>query len=376
MDNLALSPDERMRYARHLILPGLGLEGQLKLKAAKVLVVGAGGLGSPVLLYLAAAGIGTIGIIDHDRVDASNLQRQVLFGTKDIGKSKAQTAAQHLLGLNPNIQIVVYDHALNIENAMEIVAQYDIIADGTDNFPTRYLVNDACVLLGKINVHAAIFRFDGQVAVFNAPLANGERSSNYRDIFPHPPAAGSVPDCAEGGVLGVLPGIIGSMQASEVIKLAAGLGAPLVDRIFIFDALRMESRSLSIKKDPENPISGLQPSIKALVDYDLFCGIPKTASIQGISAFEFRKWEMEGRKFQLVDVREAAEYALDHLGGKLIPLGVVANETHLIARDRPVVVHCQSGNRSAKAIEILMEQGFSNLYNLEGGIVAFNALNS
>lgn len=368
----AFSQEESARYQRHFVLPKFGKEGQLRLKNSKVLVVGAGGLGSPVLLYLAAAGIGEIGIIDHDRVEVHNLQRQVLYGVTDIGKGKAKAAAARIKDLNPHVQVQIFEEALTSENAMEIIAEYDIVADGTDNFQTRYLVNDACVLLDKVNVYASIFRFEGQVSVFNFLQEDGTRGPNYRDLYPSPPPAGTVPDCAEGGVLGVLPGMIGSIQANEVIKVAAKIGEPLSSRLLLFDALQMETRILKIRKDPQNPINGLQPSIKALIDYDQFCGIipsKNSHSIQQISKETLESWRKEEHIFQLIDVREQAEFDNKNLGGQLIPLGQLMTRQNEIRKDIPVVIHCQSGKRSQVAIQQLLTLGeWPDLYNLENGI--------
>ncbi len=373
------SKQELARYARHFALPDFGMEGQKRLKNSSVLVVGAGGLGSPMLLYLAAAGVGRIGIVDPDVVDTSNLQRQVLYNVADIGKPKAETAREKLLAMNPHIAIDAYFMPLTRENALDLVAQYDIVADGTDNFQTRYLVNDACVLLGKVNVYASIFRFEGQVSVFNFSK-NGERGVNYRDLFPSPPPPGLVPDCAEGGVLGVLPGIIGSMQASEVIKVLTNIGEPLAGRLFVFDAASFTTRILKINTNPK-----LEP-ITELIDYDMFCGYkPKNTDgtsrdsregfLQGdkkeISALEFKKMIAENIDFQLIDVREQYEYDVANLGGTLIPLSNLTEKTGLISKEKQVVVHCKSGSRSAKAIAQLEKMGFTNLWNLTGGIEGF-----
>lgn len=372
--DLAFNSEENARYARHFALPQMGREGQLRLKQSKVLVVGAGGLGSPVLLYLAAAGIGKIGIIDHDKVERHNLQRQVLYGESDIGSSKALAASKRILDLNPNIEVEVFQAPLNRSNALEIIEKYDIVADGTDNFQTRYLVNDACVFLGKTNVYASIFRFEGQVSVFNLALDDGSRGPNYRDLYPNPPAAGTVPDCAEGGVLGVLPGIIGSLQANEVIKIAAGIGQPLSGRLLLMDALNMETRILKVRKDPQNPINGESPSIFELIDYDQFCGVPKTFKVHGsqsLEAEEFLKWKEQGKNFQLIDVRELSEFELQNIGGELIPLSELKGRYNEISEEVPVIIHCASGKRSLQAIEILKQNGnWNNLYNLEGGIQA------
>ncbi len=364
-----LSGAELARYARHIAIPEFGLPGQLKLKAAKVLVIGSGGLGSPVLLYLAAAGVGTLGIVDFDTVDDSNLQRQVLFTVSDLGKSKAETAKIRLEALNPHINIIVYKIRFTTENALDLVSQYDVVADGTDNFPTRYLVNDACVLAGKVNVYASIFQFEGQVSVFNYPNADGTRGPNYRDMFPEPPPPGLVPNCAEGGVLGVLPGIIGSMQACEVIKVVTGVGEPLAGRLFLFDAASFTTRILKVGKSPDTRIT-------ELIDYEQFCGIesPKEQRpVKEITVQELYDWQTQGTDFQLIDVREPHEYAIAEIGGELIPLATVVGAAARIARNKPVVVHCRSGVRSANAIrELEALFNFDNLYNLKGGILAWS----
>jgi molybdopterin/thiamine biosynthesis adenylyltransferase/rhodanese-related sulfurtransferase len=368
-----LSQAELDRYNRHIILPEFGLAAQRKLKAAKVLVVGAGGLGSPVLLYLAAAGVGTIGIVDFDVVDDSNLQRQVLFGVESVGQPKVEAARRRLEALNPHIGFRLYDRPLTSENALDIIRDYDVVADGTDNFPTRYLVNDACVLLGKPNVYASIFQFEGQVSVFNYRDAAGVTGPNYRDLYPVPPPPGLVPSCAEGGVLGVLPGIIGSMQASEVIKVITGVGEPLSGRFFIFDALSFETRTLRIRRRDDNPVSGTNPTITVLVDYEQFCGMKAVEKpVREITARELFEWQVKGEKFQLIDVREPDEYARVNIGGELIPLGQMAGQAGRVARDRKVVIHCKTGGRGAQAIRELEETfGFDNLYNLKGGIFAY-----
>jgi molybdopterin/thiamine biosynthesis adenylyltransferase/rhodanese-related sulfurtransferase len=367
------SQAELDRYHRHIILPQFGLAAQRKLKAAKVLVVGAGGLGSPVLLYLAAAGVGTIGIVDFDVVDDSNLQRQVLFGVESVGRPKVEAARRRLEALNPHIGFRLYDLQLTSENALDIIRDYDVVADGTDNFPTRYLVNDACVLLGKPNVYASVFQFEGQVSVFNYRDAAGQTGPNYRDLYPVPPPPGLVPSCAEGGVLGVLPGIIGSMQASEVIKVITGIGEPLSGRFFIFDALSFETRTLRIRRRDDNPVSGMNPTITALVDYEQFCGMKAVEKpVREITARELLEWQTQGEKFQLIDVREPDEYARVNIGGELIPLGQMAGQAGRVARDRKVVIHCKTGGRGAKAIRQLEEKfGFDNLYNLKGGIFGY-----
>ncbi|MCW5922145.1 MAG: molybdopterin-synthase adenylyltransferase MoeB [Saprospiraceae bacterium] len=370
---IQFSKPELARYNRHIIIPEFGLEAQQKLKAAKVLVIGSGGLGSPVLLYLAAAGVGTIGIVDFDRVDDSNLQRQVLFGVESVGQPKVEAAKRRLEALNPHIQINVYDTLINSQNALDLVKDYDVVADGTDNFPTRYLVNDACVLLGKTNVYASIFQFEGQVSVFNYRNAAGEWGPNYRDLYPTPPPPGLVPSCAEGGVLGVLPGIIGSMQASEVIKVITGVGEPLSGRFFIFDALNFETRTFKIKRRDDNPINGKNPTITQLIDYEMFCGMKVVERpVKEITVQEFLQWQTLGEKYQLIDVREPHEYEAANIGAELIPLATVAANAARFEKDTKVVVHCRSGVRSAKAIRELEDKfGFDNLYNLKGGILAY-----
>ncbi len=374
---MSFSKQELERYSRHIIIPEFGMEGQRKLKEAKVLVVGTGGLGSPVLLYLAAAGVGTIGIVDFDKVDDSNLQRQVLFGVGDVGRPKVDAAADRLRALNPYITINTYNLQLHSSNALDILKDYDLVADGTDNFPTRYLVNDAAVLLGKTNVYASIFRFDGQVTVFNYKNADGTFGPNYRDLYPTPPPPGLVPSCAEGGVLGVLPGIVGSLQASEVIKVITGIGEPLIGKLYLFDALSFESRTLKFKKDPN------APKIEKLIDYEQFCGIEKPAvetakkdnTVKEISVTELKALKDKGADFQLIDVREEYEYDianLANLGAELIPLATVPANAERIAKGKQVIIHCRSGARSANAVRLLESQfGFDNLYNLKGGILAY-----
>ena len=370
MSTQSLTPKDLARYARHITIPEFGVEGQTKLKNSSVLVIGSGGLGSPVLLYLAAAGIGKIGIVDFDVVDESNLQRQVLFTVDDIGKSKSETAKKRLLGLNPNLDITVYNTRFTSENALDLIKDYDVVADGTDNFPTRYLVNDACVLSGKTNVYASIFRFEGQVSVFNYEMKDGTRGPNYRDMFPEPPPPGLVPNCAEGGVLGVLPGIIGSMQACEVIKVLTGVGEPLVGRLFLLDAASFQTRTLKVNKSPDT-------KIEKLIDYEMFCGImPPSAEtenlVKEISVQDLKSLEEAKEDFQLIDVREPFEYDIANLGAELIPLSSVLDKIETISKDKKVVIHCKSGARSAKAIKQLQDaQQFENLYNLKGGILAY-----
>lgn len=363
------TPNELARYARHISIPEFGLEGQQKLKAAKVLVIGAGGLGSPVLLYLAAAGVGTIGIVDFDVVDDSNLQRQVLYTVADVGQSKALTAKKRLEALNPHITIQVHNTAFTKDNALSIIQNYDIVADGTDNFPTRYLTNDACVLAGKVNVYASIYRFEGQVSVFNYLNENGERGPNYRDLFPKPPPPGMVPSCAEGGVLGVLPGIIGSLQANEVIKIITGVGETLSGRLFLFDAASFTTRTLKVKKRPNTLIT-------ELINYEQFCGIvPKPVDnkmVQEITVTELKKWIDEEKDFQLVDVRKPFEWDIANLDAELIVLDTLPKNVDKINKDKPVVIHCRSGARSANAIRFLQDNyGYTNLLNLKGGILAW-----
>jgi adenylyltransferase/sulfurtransferase len=370
---ITFSKEELSRYNRHIIIPEFGLAAQQKLKAAKVLVVGSGGLGSPVLLYLAAAGIGTIGIVDFDVVEDSNLQRQVLFGVNEIGKSKVEAAKARLQALNPHIEYVLYNTQLTAQNALDIIEDYDVVADGTDNFPTRYLVNDACVLLGKPNIYASIFQFEGQVSVFNYTNANGERGPNYRDLYPTPPPPGLVPSCAEGGVLGVLPGIIGSLQALEVIKVITGVGEPLTGRFYIFDALNFESRTFNISRRDDNPLNGKNPTITQLIDYEQFCGVKAVEKpVKEITAAALYELQVKGEPFQLIDVREPYEYDIVNIGADLIPLATVAEQADSVNKDIPVIVHCKMGGRSAKAIRELEDKfGFTNLYNLKGGILAY-----
>jgi sulfur-carrier protein adenylyltransferase/sulfurtransferase len=370
--DIHFNAEELSRYNRHIIIPGFGLDAQKKLKAAKVLVVGCGGLGSPVLLYLAAAGIGTIGIVDFDLVDDSNLQRQVLFGVEDIGLAKVEAARKKLEDLNPHIHFYTHNTKLTSENAMDIMKNYDLVADGTDNFPTRYLINDACVLLDKPYVYASIHQFEGQVSVFNYKDTNGDPGPNYRDLYPVPPPPGLVQDCAQGGVLGVLPGIIGSMQALEVIKVITGLGETLSGQFYMFDALHFESRMLKIKRDPGNPLNGTKPTIQALIDYEQFCGAKAVEkSIKEITPKELKQWIGE-EDIQVIDVREPYEYEMMNIGAQLIPLNSLEENVHQIDKVKKVVVHCKSGTRSAQAIRELQQKfGFDNLYNLKGGIIAY-----
>ncbi len=372
-NTMQLSKEEIKRYARHLNLPHFGMETQEKLKDSRVLVVGTGGLGAPLLQYLTAAGIGTIGVVDFDVVDTSNLQRQVLFGSSDVGKPKTSTAVYKLRDQNPNIQFINFDEKLVRENALDIIRDFDVVADGTDNFPTRYLVNDACVLLSKPYVYGSIFQFEGQVSVFNYLDKEGNRGPNYRDLFPTPPPPGLVPSCADGGVLGVLPGIIGSMQASEVIKVLTGIGDNLSGRLFIFDAFDFTSRTLKIRKDPSNPITGDAPTITQLIDYDEFCSLKSdTDTTSTINVETLKQWIDENANFKIIDVREPYERDAAHIGGAPIPMDDVEKSLSEIPKDRNVVVYCRSGVRSARVIELLQAKyDYQNLHNLEGGILAW-----
>ena len=367
VSDTSFSKEELARYNRHIIIPEFGLEAQKKLKEAKVLVIGSGGLGSPVLLYLAAAGVGTIGIVDFDVVDDSNLQRQVLFGVDSVGISKVIAAKRRIKELNPYITVNIYNIQLNSKNALDIIKDYDVVADGTDNFPTRYLVNDASVILDKPNVYASIFQFEGQVSVFNYKNEKGELGPNYRDLYPTPPPPGLVPSCAEGGVLGVLPGIIGSLQALEVIKIITGIGETLSGRFFTFDALSFETKIFNIKRNPDTP------AITGLIDYEQFCGVKaEERPVKEITAKELYDLQVRGEKFQLIDVREPHEYDIVNIGAELIPLATVSAKAENIDRDKKVIVHCKMGGRSAKAIRELEDKfGFDNLYNLKGGILAY-----
>jgi sulfur-carrier protein adenylyltransferase/sulfurtransferase len=368
-----LTPDEIKRYSRHLILPEVGMDGQRTLKAAKVLCIGAGGLGSPVAMYLAAAGVGTLGIVDFDVVDMSNLQRQLLHGTPDVGRSKLASAKDHLHALNPNVHIETYETALSSENALQLFEAYDVIVDGTDNFPTRYLVNDACVLLGKPNAYGSIFRFEGQASVFGT-----KEGPCYRCLYPEPPPPGLVPSCAEGGVLGVLPGIIGTIQANETIKLILGKGEPLIGRFLIFDALRMKFRELKLRKDPDCPVCGTHPSVTKLIDYEQFCGVnpqqhAETDTVtDDMTARELKERLDRGEPIVIVDVREPQEYQINRIAGsKLIPLGELPQRYEELDPNDAIVCQCKSGARSAKATAFLRGIGFKNVRNLAGGILGW-----
>ncbi|MDQ3633809.1 MAG: molybdopterin-synthase adenylyltransferase MoeB [Acidobacteriota bacterium] len=371
-----LSKEEIARYSRHLILPEVGLEGQRKLKNARILMIGAGGLGSPLGLYLAAAGIGTIGIVDMDVVDESNLQRQIIHGTKDVGRAKIASAKDRLEDINPNTKVEAFETQLTSENALELFKDFDVIADGTDNFPTRYLVNDAAVLTGKPNVYGSIFRFEGQASVFWA-----EKGACYRCLYPEPPPPGLVPSCAEGGVLGVLPGIVGSIQANETIKVILGAEGILLNRLLLFDAWQMNFRQVKLRKNPDCPVCGTNPTVTELIDYQEFCGLPnadatqeKESDLEEITATELKKRLDAGEDLQLIDVREPHEYEIAKIPNtKLIPLGDVVKRRDEIDETRTTVVNCKGGVRSAKAIKALQEDDFTGkLINLKGGIGAWS----
>ena len=372
---VSLSKEEILRYSRHLIMPEVGMEGQLKLKSASVLLVGTGGLGAPLGMYLAAAGVGRIGLVDFDVVDASNLHRQVIHGTKDVGRKKLDSAADTIADINPNVRIDKYDVLLTSENAMEICAPYDLIIDGTDNFPTRYLVNDVCVLQKKPNVYGSIFRFEGQATVFAY-----EGGPCYRCLYPEPPPPGLVPSCAEGGVLGILPGVIGLIQATEAIKLILGAGEPLVGRLVLYDALAMRFRELKLRRNPECPVCGDNPTVTQLIDYEQFCGLPQhegpAAPVvdQGdVDPAEVKAMLDRGDDFLLIDVREPHEYLICSIPtASLIPLGDVEKRSGELDRDKLIVMHCKMGGRSAKAVAQLKELGFTRVRNMAGGILAWS----
>jgi len=363
------SPEELQRYSRHLIMPEVTLDGQRRLKTARVLCIGAGGLGSPVALYLAAAGVGKIGIVDFDDVDLSNLQRQILHGTKDIGRAKLESARDRLRDINPEIEIELHNCRFSSENATELVSGYDVVVDGSDNFPTRYLSNDVCVFERKPNVYGSVFRFEGQTTVF-APHLGGPC---YRCLFPEPPPPDSVPNCAQAGVLGVLPGIIGMLQAIETIKLIIGIGEPLVGRLLHFDALKVKFRELNLRRDPQCPVCGENQTIFAPIDYDQFCGARVDQAVPTISVQEL-KGKMDAREaFELIDVREPFEYEIARIdGAKLIPLGEIGERFGELQEEQPIIVHCHSGQRSAQAVRLLRQRGFTKVYNLEGGIDAWS----
>ncbi len=373
-----LSHDQIKRYTRHILLPEVGVDGQKKLLAARVLVVGAGGLGCPISLYLAAAGVGTIGLVDFDTVDASNLQRQILFTTEDVGKPKVEVAAKRLKALNPDVTVKTYQVALKSDNIMDILKDYDMIIDGTDNFPTRYLTNDAAVLQKKPNIYGSIFRFDGQVTVFKTP-----EGPCYRCLYPEPPPPGEVPSCAEGGVMGAMVGTIGAIQATEAIKLITGAGKPAIGKFVIYNSLDMQFRNLKLHKDPSCPICGTNPTIKALIDYEQFCGmkVEETQTKQvavgkdEIDALELKVKMDEKQDFFLLDVREPNEWDIAHIeGATLLPLSQLPNRFKELekVKGKEIVVHCKSGVRSMKAINFLKQQGFEHLVNVSGGILGWS----
>jgi len=366
-----LNNDEILRYSRHLIMPEVGMEGQQKLKAARVLCIGAGGLGSPLALYLGAAGVGTLGIVDFDVVDYTNLQRQIIHSTDDVGRKKLDSAAEKLKAINPFLNIRTFETKLTSENALELVRQFDIVADGTDNFPTRYLVNDACVLTGKPNVYGSIFRFEGQASVFAT-----EEGPCYRCLYPEPPPPGLVPSCAEGGVLGILPGLVGVIQATEVIKLILGQGHSLIGRLLLVDALGMKFRELKLRKNPDCPVCGAHPTVTKLIDYNQFCGIrgeekAVEAGIPEMQVEELKRRLEAGEELFVLDVREPHEYQICNIGGYLIPLGDLPKRVNELDSSREIVAHCRSGIRSAKAIGFLQQAGFKKVHNLAGGILAW-----
>lgn len=368
-----LSNEEIARYSRHLIMPEVALDGQKKLKQARVLTIGAGGLGAPLAMYLAAAGVGTLGIVDFDVVDESNLQRQIIHGTSDIGRPKMESAHDRINDINPNVHVEAYEEALSSENALEIFKDFDVIVDGTDNFPTRYLVNDACVLTGKPNVYGSIFRFEGQASVFWA-----KEGPCYRCLYPEPPPPGLVPSCAEGGVLGILPGAIGTIQATETVKLILGIGEPLVGRLLLYDALGMSFREMKLRKDPNCPVCGENPSVTELIDYQEFCGIPQANAqatadeVPEITVQELKKRLDNGENLSVLDVREPHEYEVANIGARLIPLNELPERLAELDRDVPLAVHCKTGGRSARAVKLLQETGFQNAFNVEGGITAWS----
>jgi len=366
-----LSNDEILRYSRHLIMPEVGMEGQQKLKAAKVLCIGAGGLGSPLALYLTAAGVGTLGIVDFDVVDYTNLQRQIIHSTADVGRKKLDSAAEKLKAINPYINLRTFDTRLTSANALELFREFDIIADGTDNFPTRYLVNDACVLTGKPNVYGSIFRFEGQASVFAT-----EEGPCYRCLYPEPPPPGLVPSCAEGGVLGILPGLVGVIQATETIKLILGQGDPLIWRLLLVDALGMKFRELKLRKSPDCPACGKNPTVKELIDYNEFCGIrgeeaPVATDVPAMTVEELKQQLDSKKDVFILDVREPHEYQICNLNGYLIPLGDLPKRVHELDSSRDIVAHCRSGVRSGKAVTFLRQAGFKKVHNLTGGILAW-----
>jgi molybdopterin/thiamine biosynthesis adenylyltransferase/rhodanese-related sulfurtransferase len=368
-----LSNEEIARYSRHLIMPEVALEGQKKLKAARVLTIGAGGLGAPLAMYLAAAGVGTIGIVDFDVVDESNLQRQIIHGTSDIGRPKLESARETIEDINPNVKVETFNEALSSENALDIFRDFDIVVDGTDNFPTRYLVNDACVLLGKPNVYGSIFRFEGQASVFYA-----EEGPCYRCLYPEPPPPGLVPSCAEGGVLGILPGAIGVIQATETVKLILGIGEPLIGRLLLYDALGMRFREMKLRKDPNCPVCGENPTVTELIDYQEFCGIPQANAaereneVPEITVRELKEKLDRGEDIKVLDVRDPHEYQVANIGAPLIPLNELPERMHELNQNDEIAVHCKTGGRSARAVKLLRDAGFTNVYNVKGGITAWS----
>ncbi|HLX69002.1 MAG TPA: molybdopterin-synthase adenylyltransferase MoeB [Verrucomicrobiae bacterium] len=372
---MQLNNDEIRRYSRHLILPEVGMAGQKKIRSTSVLCIGAGGLGSPIAMYLAAAGIGKLGIVDFDTVDYSNLQRQILHTDADVGRPKAQSAKETIAGINPNVEVVLYNTRISSENALDLIRPYDIVVDGTDNFPTRYLTNDACVLLKKPNVYGSIFRFDGQASVF-APHLGGPC---YRCLYPEPPPPGMVPSCAEGGVLGVLPGIIGCIQTNEILKLALGTGTTLVGRLLTFDALKMKFGELKLRRDPQCPICGKNPTIKELIDYEMFCGIvpepekpemhPDEVTVQDMK----RALDEPSLGIKVIDVREPDEYEIAHVDGvPLLPLSQIEQRFTELDPNQQYYIHCKMGGRSMRALQFLRQQGFKYLKNVKGGITAWS----
>ncbi len=368
-----LSNEEIARYSRHLIMPEVALDGQKKLKQARVLTIGAGGLGAPLAMYLAAAGVGTIGVVDFDVVDESNLQRQIIHGTSDVGRPKLESARDTIEDINPNVKVETFGEALTSENALEIFRNFDVIVDGTDNFPTRYLVNDACVLTGKPNVYGSIFRFEGQASVFWA-----EEGPCYRCLYPEPPPPGLVPSCAEGGVLGILPGAIGVIQATETVKLILGIGEPLIGRLLLYDALSMRFREMKLRKDPNCPICGENPTVTELIDYQEFCGIPQANAaaqeneVPEITVRELKEKLNRGEDVFVLDVREPHEYEVANIGAPLIPLNELPERMHELNQNDEIAIHCKTGGRSAKAVKLLQDAGFQNVYNVKGGITAWS----
>ena len=370
---VTLNNDEILRYSRHMIMPEVGMEGQLKLKKARVLCIGAGGLGSPLALYLAAAGVGTLGMVDFDVVDFTNLQRQIIHSTADVGRPKLQSAAEKIKAINPFVEVKPFETKLSSANALELFRDFDMVVDGTDNFPTRYLVNDACVLTGKPNVYGSIFRFEGQVSVFAT-----EQGPCYRCLYPEPPPPGLVPSCAEGGVLGILPGLVGVMQATEAIKLMIGVGQPLIGRLLLVDALGMKFRELKLRKNPDCPACGTHRTVTKLIDYNEFCGIrgqekavEQSNPMPSITVEELKQRLDAGDKPFILDVREPHEYQICNLGGHLIPLNDLPKRVNELDSSREIVAHCKMGGRSAKAVDFLRQAGFTKVKNLTGGIMAW-----